>query len=480
MLQDRVRAFVRRHELFGGDTRIVAAVSGGSDSVALLHLLHELERTGDVRLVGAAHFNHELRELADRDEGVAADAARAVRVPFAADRGDVRARARRERRSIEDAARACRYEFFERAVRKFGADGVALGHTRDDQAETVLLRLTRGAGPRGLAAMAPRRGAIVRPLLDVRRAELRAYLDARGVAYVDDETNADVRVPRNRVRAELLPLLAERFNPAMVDALAHEATIAREMWEWALAAADELIRRVVAVDRHRGAWRLDRAEILAAPAALRRLVVWRAMTEAAGSRSVSFEQADRALRLMEAGGADGGFDGPGQRVERSGDSLVLRGTARGRPGRGPGGSAVNLFEYPLSIPGEVHLVQVGCAVSAEALGPGVDPTVPRQAASGRGEVALVRRDLCGGPLAVRNRRPGDRFRPVGLGGRKKLQDYLVDRKIALARRDAIPLVVDDRGRIVWVAGLGIDEEFQVTDASQSVLLLRLKPLGGRV
>ena len=163
--------------------------------------------------------------------------AASLAVPFIAGRGDIRARARLERRSIEDAARVGRYEFLEQARRQFGADVVALGHTRDDQAETFLLRLMRGAGPRGLAGIYPRNGTIVRPLLDCRRLELRSYLNERGVTYVDDETNADVAIPRNRVRAELLPILTDRFNPAIVDVLAREAELAQEMWAWLESAA---------------------------------------------------------------------------------------------------------------------------------------------------------------------------------------------------------------------------------------------------
>ena len=239
MLLQRVRQFARQHLLFRADTRVVAALSGGSDSVALAVILRELDAAGDVRLVGAAHFNHQLRGDAERDEHFSASFARSLDVPFAADRGDVRARARLERRSLEDAARRERYESFERIRRQFGADVVALGHTRDDQAETLLLRLVRGAGSRGLAAMYPRRGTIVRPVLDCRRLELRKYLDERNLEYVDDETNDDVAIPRNRVRAELLPLLAARFNPAIVDVLAHEAELSREVWAWLEAAADE-------------------------------------------------------------------------------------------------------------------------------------------------------------------------------------------------------------------------------------------------
>src|SRR5689334_7101585 len=234
----RVRQFVRQHALFSAETRVVVALSGGSDSVALAMILRELDAAGEVRLVGVAHFNHRLRDTASRDEEFSAGVARLLDVPFVADAENVRARARLEGRSLEDAARRARHEFFERARRQLDADVVALGHTRDDQAETFLLRLLRGAGSRGLAAMYPRHGAIIRPVLDCRRTELRAFLDQRGAAYLEDETNADVAIPRNRIRAELLPLLADRFNPAVVDVLSHEAELSREIWAWMESAAE--------------------------------------------------------------------------------------------------------------------------------------------------------------------------------------------------------------------------------------------------
>jgi tRNA(Ile)-lysidine synthase len=480
MLSHRVRQFVRQHALFQGETRVVAALSGGSDSVALATILRELDASGDVRLVGAAHFNHQLRdEAAQRDEEFSASLARSLDLSFAADREDVRARARGERRSIEDAAREARYEFFERARGLFDADVVALGHTRDDQAETFLLRLLRGAGPRGLAAMYPRHGTIVRPVLDCRRMELRRYLDERNMTYVDDETNADVSIPRNRIRAELLPLLVDRFNPGIVDVLANEAELARETWAWLESAADEFDKGVQPLfdgsDKN-GPYpffELDVARLKEAPGPLRRLVLWRTMNKAAGGLSASFEHVEAALQLLEAD--HGAVDAPRHRVQRLGSRLVL--TGRQNLGNfGNLANLANLFEYPLSIPGEVQLAEAGCIVAAEIeSGPG-DPKAP--ARSGKGPLALVRRDLFRGPLAVRNRRPGDKFRPVGVGGRKKLQDYFVDRKVARGRRDQVPLVVDESDQIVWVAGYGIDEAFRVTDPSQSVLLLRLKVVGG--
>src|SRR5205814_5149243 len=170
----------------------------------------------------------------------------------------------------------------------------------------------------------------------------------------------------------------------------------------------------------------------------------------------------------------GAIDAPGHRVERLGSRLVL--TDRKTPGhRANPKNFVNLFQYSLSIPGEVELAEAGCVVAAE-LGPGPgDARAP--ARSGKGPLAIVRRDLFRGPLAVRNRRPGDKFRPVGLRGRKKLQDYFVDRKVARDQRDQVPIVVDENDRIIWVAGHGIDERFQVREPTQAVVILRLKLWG---
>jgi tRNA(Ile)-lysidine synthase len=460
MLLQRVRQYVRQHSLLQPTSKVVAGLSGGSDSVALTVLLRDLDAMGEVRLVGAAHFNHQLRAGAERDERFSASLAQSFGIPFFAAREDVLARARRERKSVEDAARSARYQFLETTRVGLSADVVALGHTRDDQAETFLLRLTRGAGPRGLAAIYPRNGSIVRPLLDCRRVELRQFLAARHISFVDDPSNADVAIPRNRVRAELMPLLADRFNPAIVDVLAHEADLTRELWDWLNSMAETF-------ERGEQPLTLDVARLRAAPPALRRLVMWRAMNRAASGRPVGFNHVEAALGLLEAEG--GGIDAPGHRVQRTGGRLVLRSRRDELPGDAP---AANFFVYQLSIPGEVWLPEAACAVSAEF---GAGPRAPEAAAkSGRGPLAEVRWDLCQGPLAVRTRRPGDRFRPVGVGGRKKLQDYFVDRKVAQSRRDRVPLVVDSTDRIVWVAGYGIDEEFRVTDPSQSVLLLRLR------
>jgi len=475
---DRVRRTIERYDLATPDTRVVVALSGGSDSVALAHLLERLDGAGELHLTAIAHFNHQLRPAADHDEHFCRHIAESLRRPFLADREDVADRARRERRSMEDAARTARHAFLERARVQLGADVVAVGHTRDDQAETFLLRLLRGAGTRGLASMHPRRAAIIRPLLDCRRIDLRAFLEAEQIAYVDDETNTDLQIPRNRVRAEILPLL-ERFNPAIVHALAREAEIAREAWHWMDAEAARLSRQIC---RQEGvdSWRLDADALNRAPLALARLVVRQAMTAAAGGRQVSFDHVESVLQLSRT--KTGRIDAPGQRVERQGSGLVLRSrpadlVGRWTPAMVPETQAgsPNLFQYPLSIPGVVALREAGVIVSAEEAD---SVQEAGRAIVGNDPAVVIRRDLCGEILGVRNRRPGDRFRPVGLNGLKKLQDFFVDRKVARHRRDSVPLVVDKRDRIVWVAGYAIDEEFRVTSPVEAVVILRLKVLGG--
>ena len=473
MAVSAVRRFIAQHDLIPRGARVLAAVSGGSDSIALALILRDLEDDGDLKFAGIIHFNHQLRAAADADEEFVRGVAAALGRPFLSDRADVAARARQEHRSVEDAARAARYEWFERARSTTKADLLALGHTRDDQAETVLLRMTRGAGPRGLSGMHPRNGAIVRPLLGCRRDDLQAWLVSRQQAFVDDETNVDVTIPRNRVRAVLLPLLADRFNPSIVDVLADEADLARDGWAWMESEAAVLASRVVRVRESRGrepVRELDVARLSAAPVALQRLVLWGALRVVAGGRGIAFQHVETARRMLATSGGPADF--PGQHAERIGGSLVLTGRTDDAAGRRPAATA-NLFRYPLSIPGEVVVPDAGVVSVEPAAG-----AAGAAMRTGDRSAAAVRADLCGQSLAVRNRRPGDRFRPMGLGGQKKLQDYFVDRKIARDRRDAVPIIVDEHDRIVWIAGHEIDEAFRVTDGSQPVLLLKFKALGG--
>ena len=226
-LIDRVRGHASTHALWAPEIRVIAAVSGGSDSIAMLLLLHELASRGELVLAGLAHLNHHIRgEEADRDAAFCRGLASRLGIPAFLSDADVPALAAQEGESLEVAGRHARQRFFAETLRTGKADRVAIAHTRDDQAETVLLRLTRGAGATGLSGMVPRRGPLVRPVLDATRNELRQFLLDRGEAWREDATNLDLTNPRNFVRHQVLPNLRQ-INQQADAALARAADLLR-------------------------------------------------------------------------------------------------------------------------------------------------------------------------------------------------------------------------------------------------------------
>ena len=438
-LLPRVRRFIDRHRLWQPGDRVVAAVSGGGDSVALLWILQELHRDGAVHLAGVAHFNHQLRASAARDEAFCRALAARLGVPFFVERADVVGLARQRRCSVEVAARRARYAFLEGARVASGARHIAVAHTRDDQAETVLLRLVRGAGTRGLRGALPVRGAVVRPLLDCSRDELRAHLTAGAEPWLEDETNADLGHPRNRVRHELLPLLAARYRPSVARVLARTADIA--------AHDDALLERLaeqalaVALTSMPGGARVDVAALGALPVALQRRVARRALVLAGAGRAPGHGDVERLLGVCAAGGP-AAAEAAGVRVERfSADAVLLK--------RAIGAEAGPIWpDRGLPVPGEVELPELGRECRIVAVGP-----IQQEGAPGLSPVRVALKaaalDL---PLTVRGRRPGDRIQSAGRDGTKKLQDLLVDRKVPRDARNRIPVVADAAGRIVWVVG----------------------------
>jgi tRNA(Ile)-lysidine synthase len=469
-LRQRVLRTIGRYALLRDGRRVLVGLSGGADSVALLLLLRELERDGALTIAGAAHLNHRLRGAeADEDEAFCAALAARLEVPFRAERTDVAALARAQKRSIEDAARSARHEFFARAAGDLDAGVIAVAHTKEDQAETFLLRLLRGSGTRGLAAIQPRAGRVVRPLLEIARQELRAYLRSRGQAFREDSSNANVTIPRNRIRHELIPYLESHFSPGITDVLAREAALARQDEEFLHAEAIKLAARIVLTDV---AVRIDAAGLSRASRALSSRVAQAALQRLAGSKPITFDHVERLLALVEGPGEGGAVSLPGQYAVRVGGTILLR--AGRAPARRSLGEGANSFAFSLSIPGEVELAPQRLAVGAEPLS-GPDDTARRQRKwAGRGDEVGIAAGALELPLAVRSRRPGDRFRPLGARGGRKLQDFLVDRKVARDERDLLPLVVDGRDRIVWVVGQAVAEDFRVTDPSQGVLLLKVR------
>ena len=451
-LLGRVRVALRRWRASGIGPVWVVAVSGGSDSVGLLRALHAIGPEFDLQL-SVAHLDHGSRgEAAEADARFVAELAESLGLPF--DLG--RWRPTRAGHFEADARRA-RYSWLAEVAQTRGASALAAGHTRDDQAETILHRILRGTGPRGLAGMPARRrlaGAIdlVRPFLETSRSEIRAYLDAIGQGYRDDATNADLSRTRARLRHDLIPKLAAEYNPAVVEALVRLGALARgsqrtmDAWLAGRARAAIVSAGPEAIILRLGP--LARLPIVARAEVVR--LAWRRAGWPEGGMG-----ADRWRRLAANAGRDRGrwSVGGGIVAEVSGGLLHLAPESAGPP-------ADRRAPIALAVPGEV--AWGGGRVLAT-----LDPGDARD--------ETIDLDRIEPPLEVRGPEAGDRFEPLGMEGRGMgLNDFFRGRHVPRSQRGRVPLVADRRG-IVWVVGHRIAQRVGRTDATCRALGLRWEP-----
>ena len=439
----------------------MAGVSGGADSTALACLLADLCKARRIRLV-LAHLNHGIRgRAAYIDTAFVARLSRDLDVEFVGERVDVPARARREGVSLEMAARAARHEFFAGAIRAYGADRVALAHTLDDQAETLLLKLARGAGRGGLGGMAPnvRIGGlhIVRPLLGVTRAQIEAWLRSKGRTWREDATNRDRRHLRNRVRLGVLPMLARELNPRIREALARTAGILRAEDEHLDAAARRASRRCT---RHDG---LDAAALLRCPAPLRgRIVLEWLRASGVGEACLTHAAVDRVLAMAEdARGSRSAPLGGGRRVECAYGLLrVVQ-----RTPSTPSGRTVN-------VPGAVMDVS-SCLRLSVRRSRGFVRRAERGVGVWPAEARVHWARIAGRRLVWRPWRAGDRMRPLGAPGSAKIHDLLVNLKVPRTERRTVTVVECD-GEVIWLPGHRIAEGWQVRSARSPSAALRIE------
>ncbi len=318
-LHQQVRRTIERHALCSPGSRVLVGLSGGSDSVGLLLLLEDLAESGEFVLAGAAHFNHRARPAAGQDEEFCQGLAASVGVPYVRDEADVPALAASTGESFEACARRVRYAFLRRAAGELGADRIAVGHTLDDQAETFLLKLARGAGATGLGGVYPRRDDVIRPLLDVTREAVQTWLRERGQVWVEDETNADLSNPRNRMRHVVLPALDAAYGGPTRAQLAGAADLVREDGQL----LDELAAarlEALAVRGPEGVAFEVRA-LAGEPTPIQRRLLLQVMRESSGGREVGLAHVELALDVLR--GQRRAADIPGGRWELRRGTLVL-------------------------------------------------------------------------------------------------------------------------------------------------------------
>lgn len=458
MLIETVKKTVASYGMLQRGDTVVAAVSGGPDSVCLLTALRGLAPEYGLAL-HVAHLDHMFRgEGSARDAGFVADLAARLNIPATVERSDVPAYCAARGLGAQAGAREVRYAFLNRVADEIGAQRIAVGHTATDQAETVLMRLLRGAGTEGLSGIPPVRDRIIRPLIRVTRDEVLEHLRDAGLAFVTDPTNLTPACTRNRVRIELLPLLG-RWNPRIVETLAREAEILRD--------EDSALTELLAgktsgmVTEDEAAVRVARGAFLALGSALRRralrLAVARLRNDAPALSSV---QTEEALAFMLAAESGRSLRLPaGLELLREYDSFVLRPLAL------PTG-----FSVTLAVPGATVVpdlsLEVATSVAARGAAENEDENYLWQ--------AQFDYDKIGSFLCLRSRRAGDRFYPAGMGGQsKKLQDFFVDEKVPLLRRDAVPLLAT-KDAVAWVVGMRLDGRFLPARETQTLLTVTLR------
>jgi tRNA(Ile)-lysidine synthase len=458
-LASRVKRYIVSRELIAAGERVLVGVSGGPDSTCLLLLLAGLRQTLDFEL-HVGHFDHGLRgkRAAARERRFVEDLCESLAVPVHSGEGDVRAHAKAARLSIEEAARNLRYDFLCKVAKDAGCGAVATGHTKDDQAETVLMHIIRGSGLEGLSGIAPSSRwpvrvkasspRLIRPLIEVSREETESFCLDRGVTPIDDPTNQSTAYTRNRIRQELLPSL-RRLNPQVDDALAGLAdSLASD-----LEALEVLSAALLKLGP--GGVSIDRQAFLRAPRGVRARAVRQAFGSVAGTKRNLSQR--HVIAVLETAGTTGSvLDLPGGvvvEVRRDRIRFELR-PSTGKP-------SLSSRSVRLAVPGNTSFGPWRFEVEVVR--------APRD--TRRSPFTAYLNVESAGALSVRRRRPGDRLRPLGMNGSKKVQDLLVDSHVPRTERDAVPLVCSG-DRIAWVVGHRIAEWAKVLEGAERAVRVR--------
>jgi tRNA(Ile)-lysidine synthase len=452
VLPAQIQRSIEKFRMFDRTARILVGVSGGADSVCLLLVLNDLGYN-----VAAAHLNHGLRGAeSDADEQFVRELAERLTVPFHCRRVNLPI----ARGNVEAAGRQARKDFFAALVAEYGFDRVALAHNQNDRVETFLLNLFRGAGGDGLTSMEPVVDHIVRPLIEVPRSKIEWYLEELGAEWRLDATNLDSGFTRNRVRLNVIPELMRTFNPNLVAAVARTTEILSDENAALAEFVEDWLRRHGAM--RNGAYVLDSLTLAAESVAIQRRVVRAALKRIQQEKplnDVGFDHIEAAIGLLkpQQSGKKVEFPG-GAAMSRSFDSLIVE----------LDGEPVEDFEYELQIPGEIHIPELNRCFRA---------TIVEESENFAGyssERVLADGDDLGQYVRIRNWKPGDYYRPVGLPA-GKLKKLFQRARIPRNQRHRWPVFVADSS-IIWVASFPISREFAPRGRCQRIVAFEASPI----
>ncbi len=432
--------------------KIIVAVSGGPDSIALLHSLYSNGYTN----LYVAHINHGLRgKASDKDERFVKDIAKKMGVAVNSKRVNVSAYAKKNKKTIEDAGREVRYSFFEELAKKINADKIALAHTADDNVETFILRMIRGSGLKGLKGIPPVRGKIVRPFIKTSKKEILLYCKKNKLKFVVDKSNKDNKYSRNLVRNKILPLMRQ-LNPGLNETIANNIDVISADHTFIENSAKYILPRVVKDVLNDGVF-IDNKEFEKLDISLKREVIRNCFEKVNGStKDLSLRNVDDIIALRS-----GEIDiSASIKCEKNRDVLYI-GAKRHK-------EKVKEFKYRLAMNKSVKIIENGIRLTATIM---PKPNTFQKFAFNKAIIDLKK--VVGNVLTVRNAVDGDVFVPLGMTGSKKLQDFFVDNKIPVEKRRLIPIITD-KEKILWIAGLRIDDRAKVDAGTKKVICLTME------
>jgi tRNA(Ile)-lysidine synthase len=452
-LAQQVSAVIGKHSMLAGGESVLVGLSGGPDSVCLLMLLSRIR--DNLRLsIHAVYVNHNLRpEETGKEIEFCRNLCDRIGVPFLLKSIDVASYAGQFQLNRQEAARELRYRAFEEAAFEVKADRIALAHNADDQVETFFMRLLRGSGPKGLSGIPPRRGKIIRPLIETARSSIEKFLEDEKLLFVVDSSNRQMHYLRNRLRNLLVPEL-KALNPNLTATLLNTVSILQEEERFFGVLVNKALMKMISRKTD------ERIELFIAPmevldTVLLRRVLRRAIEETRGLRGTGYVHIEAIIRLIRGGSSGDRLYLPkGVRVIRGYSLLVITSAPPSKIG-----------EYELQPPADLAIREAGLVIRASIEEKAQKP------GDGKSSVVLDA-DTVLFPLWVRARRNGDFFFPLGFGRRKKLQDFFVDLKVPRDERNCVPVVLSG-DEIVWVAGHRADERFRVTERTKRFLKLSL-------
>ncbi|MCJ7617737.1 MAG: tRNA lysidine(34) synthetase TilS [Desulfobacterales bacterium] len=477
-----VGATIKAYRMIEPGDSVIVGVSGGPDSVALLHIILSLAQRFSLR-VGVAHLNHSLRQKdSDDDAEFVASLARKFDLPCYIKKEDVSKYRHEKKLSLEEAARIVRYRFFESVAEKYMFNKIALGHNADDNAELVIMHLLRGSGPLGISGIPPvRNGEIIRPLIKLTKSEILEFLTVNEFKFVLDKSNNDQRYLRNRIRHHLIPYLKSSYNKRIVETINRFASIIRSEEEW----IDDLIKpifnkSVLAAENNSVA--LSISSINELHIAAQRRIIRKAIAEIKGNlRRITFSHIESVISLLNGGHAFGYIDLPDRIwIKRDGDTIsfsrekrLLRDLYKKLSDENKVSFEYRILKPEAGLKAEIFprsllIKELGLNMEFSKIDIENLPDIHHAGHN----VAFFDMDKLSFPLVLRNFRPGDKFQPLGMSGTQKVKKYFINNKVARDQR-AKCLILLSQDKIMWVVGYRIDDFFKVKQPARNILKVEL-------